>query len=251
VETRQLGDSPLLPAKSVEAELLRILPNHFPSRADVGTPGLKLAVEYAGALSDSDDGDGAVYFGIRGFMEQLGTALPLVLETDLTHDVPLPRECSGGNLKDQACVQELLARVVRPAFQALAGRLSYLCTLEICSVQELKEDLASDDPWKRGQAARTVGERKMHELAAGLVALASEDDGQVALPAIAALGRLKYGEATSELVARTQGAREPVIRAVAGALADIGTPEARRYLKEWASYHAMPSIRELSAELLE
>jgi len=114
----------------------------------------------------------------------------------------------------------------------------------------VKELLRSPDAWVRAKAAVAAGERGLSDLSGELAKLVEEPDVSVAMPAIAAIGRLRAGEHVTLLVRRAQATDENVVRTVAVALSDIGTPEALRYLRDWAENHPLTEIRELASDLL-
>jgi len=140
--------------------------------------------------------------------------------------------------------------MVRPALDQLLLRLELRCRLETGPDQAVGELLRAEDPWARGQAAMAAGERGLHQFVDLLTDLAREEDTQVCLPAIGALGRLRARGTIPQLVECTRGAPDSVVRAVAVALADMGGAEARPYLKQWAAHHPSAAIRELVTRLL-
>lgn len=249
LSVRSLGGQPVLLEGQAQAAIERLAPLHFDDPAG-SARGLRLQVEHATTVSAEDGKGSNAYFGAQGFIEQPERAPPLVLRTEVTRDGLVPDACKE-TLAEPECRRRLLEDVAVPAFDQLLGQLAFLCRLEACNMAYLKKALSAPTAWQKSAAAQAVGECGAKELAEDLVKLARADDAQVAVPAIGALGRLAYGPAVAGMIARAHRAEGSVVHAVAVALADIDSPESLRYLRNWASYHSDPSVKELAGKLLE
>lgn len=269
IELMEFGGKGSLPAAVVEAALAELAGEYLAGRLGTGEADMKLFVQYA--LRRSEGGDETLFFGAKGFLKGpavggppspsvsssdepppslVGTApLETVLEADAQQDLAVPEECSDG-LAQPACRAVLLEKMVVPAFEQLVRRLSLLCRMEGSCSSALAAMLKSPDPWVRTHAARAAGEQGFTDLADELAGLLDDDELQVVLPVIGTLGRLGAERAVPALVRRAERADESVTRAVAVALADINSPQSRKYLLNWSESHPLTSIRELAGELL-
>ena len=242
---KELSEPPFFPAELVRGKLPVLLGRHFPAVAG-DRPGMELFLEYAARFEDNGPG---IFFGAKAFLECKEVVPALVLEAGASRDFAGEKPCS--NRAGEECRAFLVREALLPAMDEMLGELSFLCRLEKSDVARLAALLASEgEPWKLGAAARMAGERGDGFLVDYLLPLINHADTQVSIPAIAALGRLGASQHVSAVVKASRAGEEGLVRAVAVALKDMGTPEARRYLEEWARHHQMAGIRELAAELL-
>jgi len=111
----------------------------------------------------------------------------------------------------------------------------------------------SDHPGALGQAAIEAGQRGLGDTAKDLRRLTADPRSHVARRAGAALGLLKDpdSETLSALARMTEGQDMGRHLVALHALADIGTPEARRYVEALADSHPIPELRELARSRLK
>lgn len=118
---------------------------------------------------------------------------------------------------------------------------------------EIRRTLAgSDHPGLLAEAASESSERRLADVVPDLVRLTGHPNLRVGTRAGAALGLLEVAspEVIRALVRMTDGP-EPERHLIAiHALADLGTPEARRYLESLAVGHPSPALREIARERL-
>jgi len=246
VNMKELSATPYFPEELVRGHLPKVLSRHFPVE-DASAPGLELFLEYA--VRFEEDGEG-IFFGAKSFLESRLTMPVTLLEAGATRDLKRHGPCSLDR-ESVECHSQLVEEALLPAIDEMLGELSFLCRLEKSSSKELVGMLdMEDEAWKLGAIARMAGERGEKGLTDSLAALVEHPDMQVSIPSIGALGRLGAVEYASVLVKASRAGEEPLVRAVAVALKDFGTPEAHRYLEEWARHHQMSEIRELAADLL-
>lgn len=141
----------------------------------------------------------------------------------------------------------LLRRLALSALNALDQRVS------IHQGDEASALLGLDarDPGIQAYAIEQVGERGYRGATPQLLKLLDSEDGELRLRAIGALGLLKASEATSRLAALAGGNEHPrEIAAAIHALADIGTPDARRYLKSVRDTSLFDDVKRLVDEAL-
>jgi len=148
---------------------------------------------------------------------------------------------------------ERLLEVVRAVITDGAGGLYGQARMRHAPDAELRTTLAtSEHPGLLAEAASEAGERHLSETVADLVRLTAHPNIRVATRAGAALGQLKIAtpEVIKGLVKMTDGP-EPEKHLVAiHALADLGTPDAKRYLESLAIGHPSPALREVARERL-
>ena len=268
IELMEFGGQGLLPAAVAKQALADFAGEYLAGRLGTGDADMKLFVQYA--LRRSEVGEPTLFFGAKGFLKGppppsvggppslpgepppslVGTSpLETVLEADAQQDMVAPDECAA-DLTEPACRSLVLEKLVLPAFEQLVRRLSLLCRMEGSCSSALSAMLKSPDPWVRAHAARAAGEQGFSDLTDELITLLDDEDLQVVLPAVGALGRLGAAQGVPALVRRAERADEGVVRAVAVALADIDSPEARKFLLNWVESHPLTSIRKLATELL-
>jgi HEAT repeat protein len=129
-------------------------------------------------------------------------------------------------------------------------RLALRCELLSCDGDLVRRTLASQEERDRLDAVRAVGECRIESAATDLVALLDSPDPRLSLAALVALGQTRWPGGVGHIVRRSQAADVQVQRAAAQALADIGTEQALRYLRDWARFHPDPNLRELCSELI-
>jgi hypothetical protein len=246
VNLKELSEPPIFSAELVRGQLPKLLAQHFPV-ADGDRPGMELFLEYAARFEDGGTG---IFFGAKAFLEGRNVVPALILEAGATRDLTGETPCTASRNSEE-CLAYLEQEALLPALDEMLGELAFLCRLEQSDVPRLAVLLAGEgEPWQLGAAARMAGERGDDSLVDSLLPLLTHADTQVSIPAIAALGRLGASKHVSAIVKASRAGEEGLVRAVAVALKDMGTPEARRYLEEWARHHQMAAIRELAAELL-
>ena len=193
---------------------------------------------------------GILYHGVRGFLKTREVMPPSTWEAQIAGEGPLPEECLSG-LADEQCVSGQLQQYVQPDIELVVRRLRWLCRLDVEPPEFVRAALLESEDWIRIAAARAVGERKLITLRLDLEELLTVAGPSVFPPAIGALGRLGDEGSIPALMKVSRGSDEHIIKAVAVALSDIGTPLARRYLAEWRDNHHLNSIRDLARELLD
>jgi hypothetical protein len=111
--------------------------------------------------------------------------------------------------------------------------------------------LDEDEDWRKAVGAREVGERKLGTARAALEKLARSSKRELAVVAVAALGRLGDPKSVPVLVACADSGHLDVVDAALQALADMTAPEARAALKTIAAEHGEPGVRQRAADLLK
>ena len=146
----------------------------------------------------------------------------------------------------EAAARELLARAVRQAVRRLARRLDLLEGPDAALIAALGDA----DAAVASTAAQLAGERGVQDAVPRLVTLLERPDLTLRMRVIGALGLLKDDRAVPGLAKLADGATPELIHAAVLALADIGTPTARRYLSTIASSSVFEHVRELAREAL-
>ena len=116
------------------------------------------------------------------------------------------------------------------------------------SVTDLLEE---DEDWRKAVGAREAGERKLADARAALEKLAHSSKRELAVVAVAALGRLGDVKSVPVPVACADSGHLDVVDAALQALADMTAPEARAALTTIAAEHGEPGIRQRAADLLK
>jgi len=154
---------------------------------------------------------------------------------------------AGGSAEER--LEEAVRAVVRDGADSLFGQLR----MRRASDAELRTALGSSNhAGVLAEASSEAGERGLTDTVPELVRLTRHPNVRVATRAGAALGLLKVAspEVIGALVGMTEGP-EPEKHLIAiHALADLGTPEARRYLESLALGHPSPALREIARERL-
>jgi HEAT repeat protein len=128
---------------------------------------------------------------------------------------------------------------------ALFGQLR----MRHASDAQLRQALASSEhPGLLSEAASEAGERHLSDTVPDLVRLTANANARVATRAGAALGQIKSAtpEVIRALVKMTEGADSEKHLVAIHALADLATPEAKRYLESLAVGHPSPLLREIA-----
>lgn len=137
-------------------------------------------------------------------------------------------------------------------FEALAGTLAFRCrlrTVPSASLAGLRRGLVEAEDliaW-----ARACGDRDVLDCGDFLLELLADGRERVAAAAALALGMAGVERAIPAMVERTPRADPLVIRAVVLGLGELGTEEARRYLRLWSEGHPDPEVKALAAEMME
>lgn len=154
---------------------------------------------------------------------------------------------SGGTATSR--LDEVLRSVVADGAKGLFGqvKMRHADDAEILAVLH-----TSDHPGLLSEAASEAGERRLAGATADLARLAGHPNARVATRAGAALGLIKVStpEVVRALVHMTEGPDAEKHLVAIHALADLGTPEARRYLESLAVGHPSPAIRDIARERL-
>jgi len=166
-------------------------------------------------------------------------------------DGPLRRPVSVDLVRDLPADADIEAAAAR-AFETLGATLAFRCRLDTVradSLPALLGDLAAVDDlvaW-----ARVCGDRRVAACEDGLMGLLLDERGRVAAAAALALGQARVEKAIPDIVGRTARAEPLVVRAAVLALGELGTEEARRYLRLWSDGHPDPEIRVLAGEMMD
>lgn len=140
-----------------------------------------------------------------------------------------------------------LASALQPTAEHALGEL-WARQLPDAGVIDLLDE---DEDWRKAVGAREVGERKLVAARVALEKLARSSKHELAVVAVAALGRLGEVKSVPVLVACADSGHLDVVDAALQALADMAAPEARAALKTIAQEHGEPAIRQRAAELLK
>ena len=183
------------------------------------------------------EGDAGWSLGVKALWEVMDGPLRQPISVDITRDLPpdTDLEAAGGE-----------------TFTGLGRTLAFRCrlgTVPPAALPRLRDDIDGTDDlvsW-----ARACGDRKIVACGDRLLVLMKDPRAQVAAAAILALGQVGVGEAAPGMVERTIRAEPLVVRAAVLGLSEIGTEEARRYLRLWSEGHPDPAVQELAREMLE
>ena len=153
---------------------------------------------------------------------------------------------------DKAAVHDataaLLRRLTRSAIRALDQRVTIHQGGEAAALAGLE----ARDAAVQAYAIEQVGERGYERAIPQLIEIIEGEDPKLRLRAIGSLGLLGASTATAKLAALAGGNERPrEIAAAIQALADINTPEARRYLKSVGATSLFEDVRHLVDEALK
>jgi HEAT repeat protein len=143
--------------------------------------------------------------------------------------------------------RKALAGAVRQASNGLALALS----AEQKPVEQLVADLRSDEPRRRDQAVRVLGDRRSAAAVPALIALLRDPDPALAEQAAGALARIGDRRAVGPIIdfsLELDGGRQTA--RYARIVGDMGGSEARGYLLTLESGHVDPEVRAAAREAL-
>ncbi|MCC6624207.1 MAG: HEAT repeat domain-containing protein [Deltaproteobacteria bacterium] len=154
----------------------------------------------------------------------------------------------------RARLEEVVRQVARDTADGLFGQATTRHQDDARILTNLGEpiDGAATHDGILSESASEAGERRLTAAVPDLVRLTAHPNTRVAVRAGAALGLLKVAtpEVLQALVKMTEGPNPQRHLVAIHALADLGTPEARRYLDSLATGHPIAVIRELARERL-
>jgi len=154
----------------------------------------------------------------------------------------------------RARLDEVVRQVARDAADGLFGQATtrHQADARILDNLSLPTDGAAAHDGILSESASEAGERRLTAAVPDLVRLTAHANTRVAVRAGAALGLLKVAtpDVLHALVKMTEGPNPQRHLVAIHALADLGTPEARRYLDSLATGHPLAAIRELARERL-
>jgi hypothetical protein len=182
-------------------------------------------------------GDGGWSLGVKSLWEVMDGPLRQPVSVDIVRDLGV-----GADLDAAGAA----------IFEGLAGTLAFRCrlgTVPSDALAGLRDGLVEPDDlvaW-----ARACGDRDVRECGEGLLVLLADPREQVAAAAALALGMAGVETAIPAMVERTARADPLVVRAVVLALGELGTEEARRYLRLWSDGHPDPEVKALAGEMME
>ena len=146
-----------------------------------------------------------------------------------------------------AFLKARMTAALQPAAAQALGEL-WVRQLDDDAVVEL---LAADDDWRKVVGAREVGERKLVRARVAVEKQARASKRELAVVAVAALGRMGDAASVPVLVACIDNGHLDVVDAALQALADMTAPEAHKALKATAEEHGDPAIAKRAADLLK
>jgi HEAT repeat protein len=145
---------------------------------------------------------------------------------DPSSDVRMNAAQALGEIKDERAVEPLIAAMndpdlsVRRHTSTAFGKIGKLAPLP----ENLTEDLKSQDPAKRAEVARALGDMKDARAVEPLIAALKDEDWQVRRNAAMALGEIRDARAVEPLIAALKDEVVEVRESVPFALAKIGEP---------------------------
>lgn len=110
--------------------------------------------------------------------------------------------------------------------------------------------LKSATPWQRIGALREAGERGMTDALTAIHAAALDSRPDIAVVALATLGRLGQDKSVPTLVEALEARSVEVVDAALLALIDIGSADAKSAVEDTAKHHMSPFVRRRAGMLL-
>ena len=186
-------------------------------------------------------GDGHLRFAVQAHAERRGPSGG----TEVGQSV-----INGAVPRAERVAEFITVRLLRASNLAVTDALGQLWVRHMSDQQVLS---LLDDPsaWKKSAAARECGERKLHGSIKQLHEAARSSRTDLAVVAIAALGRMADQSSVTVLRARLQDHRLEVIDAALVALSDIGGKGTIEAIEATASGHSNRRIRQRARTLLE
>ncbi|MFO0744722.1 MAG: hypothetical protein U1F43_03475 [Myxococcota bacterium] len=166
-------------------------------------------------------------------------------------------ESAGGSSKGR--LEEVVRQVAKDGAEGVYGqaRTRHADDARILanlaqSAEAAADPKAEQHPGILSESASEAGERHLVAAVPDLVRLTAHPNVRVSVRAGAALGLLKVAtpEVLQALVRMTEGPSAQRHLVAIHALADLGTPDARRYLDNLATGHPDAALRELARERL-
>jgi len=234
--------------QAMEADFERAEADPSACRAEIKI-GYTLLVNRQPVLT-ADAGDAHALFEGELYCPLPG-ARPGLAEVDF-FSVKLDTQRSFGGVNGGSANERLL-EALRAVIGDGAAGLYGQARLRHAPDAELRTTLAtSEHLGLLAEAASEAGERQLVDVVSDLVRLSAHPNLRVATRAGAALGLLKVAtpEVIKALVRMTDGAEPDKHLIAIHALADLGTPEARRYLESLALGHPSPALRDIARERL-
>ncbi len=232
IELRAEGGGELVPEERALAWLEEGLRAREVPRRD--GPAGSLRVVY---LLTALEGDTGWSLGVKALWEVMDGPLRQPVSVDIARDLSVDVD---------------LDSVAAETFEALAATLAFRCrlgTVPSDSLADLRSGLDGIDDlvaW-----ARACGDRRVETCGDGLLGLLKDERFRVAAAAALALGQAGVEAAIPAIVERTARADPLVVRAAVLALGELGTKEARRYLRLWSEGHPDRSVQELAEEMMD
>ena len=251
VEARDLSEPLIIEVGRLESMVLASVEKEFPGSTD--KPGafklqLQLAVREADTQNTSPGSPVRVFLGGTAHLGAPATPVAIVLETASQQDHELSPVCTK-DPQSKGCREWVSEELMPPLVNDMVHHLSVRCQME--HSPDLTPFLQSEDPSIRIDACRVAGDRKDPQFEELVLKLTGDSSREVALACVGSLALFATDESVPKLVQASTRAHPDVVRQVAVALADIGTPLALKYLRNWAQGHPTQSIRELAKMLLE
>ena len=183
------------------------------------------------------EGDAAWSLGLKALWEVMDGPLRVPVSVDIVQDLAEDADLTAAA---KETVERLSATLV---FRCRLGTVPSEALPRLDEGLSVPEDLVA---W-----ARACGDRKVEACGPGLSQLLVDERARVAAAAALALGQAGIVSAVPAMVERTIRAEPLVVRAVVLALGELGTEEARRYLRLWSDGHPDPEVKELAAEMMD
>ncbi len=250
VEARDLSEPAMIEEGPLAGMVLAYADREFPG--SVEKPGVfKLQLQVAvreGEAEDTASGNPLrIFLGGTAHLSAPATPVDIVFETASQQDQELSPLCADDPQSNQ-CKEWVFQELMPPLVDEMVHHLSMRCQME--HSPDLTPFLQSADTAVRIDACRVAGDRKDPQFEELVLGLAGDESREVALACVGALALFATDKSVARLVRASTRAHLDVVRQVAVALADIGTPLALKYLRNWAQGHPSAAIRELARSLL-